>query len=457
MLGALLSGLGLFVSNRPLHAWPLQLVCLIPWLWALRRSRSPRRGALLGLIVGLVHSVPLVLWLELPPIMAAALALYVSLLWSLFGALGAWLLRGPPVLAAFAVGGAAVCVEWIDVSAVPIWGTAQAFTRVWSAFPAGIQLVSLTGILGIVFVLVTAQALVVALPSSSGRRAALALALLALAVVALDYAGWTRPADRTLRVAAIGWVDETLAPSELASDQALLDGIVAPALRDAAHQGARLAVLPETAFAVDDPAPLLAEIGELAQETGLVIAVGYFARRTNDNRVAFIGPGGRLGDEYRKTHLIAFLETYQAGDGTPVVVDVAGVKVGVLVCQDDNFSDLARGLARAGAEVIAVPTRDWREVKDEHLGNARFRPVENRVGMVRAAANGISAVISGRGELVAERDHFSQGAGLVIADLPVRESGTLYRRVGDWLALAVGLLLVAAGIRAVRVGGPSRP
>jgi apolipoprotein N-acyltransferase len=448
MGGALVSGLGLFLASGPVDAWFLQAICLVPWLWALHRSRSPKRGFLLGAIVGVVPAALAMIWLQLPAAMAIGLVAYTSIKWGLLGALAAWLLRGRPVVAAFAVAGAAVLVEWLNVTVMPVWGTAQAFTRPWAAAPFAMQLVAVVGILGLVFVVVAVQALAIALPGPSGKRAALALVVVIAAAVGIDALGWSEARTGSLKVAAIGWVTRDLAPAEQASDQALIDGVVAPLVERAAAEGARLVVLPETAFDADP------RLRPLAERHGVVIVAGYFDAERQQNTAVFAGaPGDPV---YHKTHLITGIERYTPGNGAPVLVDVDGVRVGVLICQDDNFTDLARGLALSGAELVVVPTNDWREVKGPHFESSRFRAVENDFAMVRAASNGISAIVSPRGEIVAARDHFTAGAGLVLAEVSIRDGATLYARSGDWAMLALAGLLVLLGVMAVRGAGPWR-
>ena len=79
---SLLSGLLLFVSDYPVHAWPLQAVALLPLLYALERLCASRKGALLcGLALGLGSTLPLLAVLEFPLLMGVPLALYLSLLW----------------------------------------------------------------------------------------------------------------------------------------------------------------------------------------------------------------------------------------------------------------------------------------------------------------------------------------------------------------------------------------
>ncbi|MFE4540797.1 nitrilase-related carbon-nitrogen hydrolase [Streptomyces scopuliridis] len=69
---------------------------------------------------------------------------------------------------------------------------------------------------------------------------------------------------------------------------------------------------------------------------------------------------GELVGRYRKIHLYdAFGDQESANvrpaDEPPVVIEVAGTKVGLMTCYDVRFPELARLLVDAGAEVLALP------------------------------------------------------------------------------------------------------
>ena len=64
---AALSGLLLFLSDHPLHLWPLQAVALLPLLIGLLRYCHSKKAALLaGLTLGAVSLVPMAVVLEFP-------------------------------------------------------------------------------------------------------------------------------------------------------------------------------------------------------------------------------------------------------------------------------------------------------------------------------------------------------------------------------------------------------
>lgn len=469
---AAVSGLLLFLADHPVHAWYLQAVALIPLLVALaREARSSVDALLAGLATGLVNLVPLAVVLEFPLLMAAGLGLYLTLIWVLL-ALGCfWTLRrGPAPVGALAAGAVAVLLEWLDFHAVPVWGTAQSFVRVWSAAPRAIQMVELGGMLLLVFVLVAGQALAARIIVSPRGRGTHALTLgLLLAAVAL-HAGlvWPRRADGTLRVGAVGWTSRDLPAGP---PSVVLETLYRPLALKALGRGARLVVSPEVGFRLgaEERQAILAKLARIARDHGAMLAVGYFDLARDDNRIAFIDGAGRLAGEYVKMHLIPTVERYRAGSGALVKLEgprfapapgrpPGRAVVGGMICQDDNFTDLARGYGRLGAQVVAVPTNDWRQVKDYHLENSIFRAVESRYGVVRAASSGVSAIIAPSGELLARSDHFHDGPRAIVADLPLRSStATLYARWGDWPALAclLGLALAFPLLRR-RVGADGK-
>ncbi len=57
-------------------------------------------------------------------------------------------------------------------------------------------------------------------------------------------------------------------------------------------------------------------------------------------------------------------------------------------------------------------------------------------------------IASPQGEILAQMDHFAEGPGLIVADVPLYEGGTLYSKLGDWLvALCLVLILIGAILR----------
>ena len=142
---------------------------------------------------------------------------------------------------------------------------------------------------------------------------------------------------------------------------------------EAAEAGARLVIFPEAfvtgynigpelLLALAEPADgaQVRELRTIAAEAGVALLVGYAELEGDDvyNSAVLIERDGQVLLNYRKTHLYGDLDraAFAAGEALAPVVELDGVKVGVLVCYDIEFPEPARALAERGAQLIAVPT-----------------------------------------------------------------------------------------------------
>jgi len=346
------------------------------------------------------------------------------------------LLRSSPMLGAFATGAFLVLLDWINFTTLPIWGTAQSFVRCWSSYPNLILFVSFTGMTGIIFALGTLQALLVTIivhPQQRPRRITAAVAIILVLTVMNLTVRYQQPIGK-LKVAAIGWTSTSGDPQ---TDD--FDMLFAQPVAKAAQAGARLIVSPEIGFWMADNEEL-ERFRQVARRHNVYLAVGYFHSIQRENRLFFMTPQGQVAAEYTKTFLTPF-EKFNRGDGTLKVIDIDGVRVGGMICQDDNFTRLSRDYSRQSVAVVAVPTLDWSTVKNAHLQNSIYRAVESRYAIVRAAADGISVIVSPMGRVLACRDHFQEGPGVIVAEVPVYSQRTTFGVLGHW-PVAAGLVFL---------------
>ncbi|HKO75214.1 MAG TPA: nitrilase-related carbon-nitrogen hydrolase [Gaiellaceae bacterium] len=142
------------------------------------------------------------------------------------------------------------------------------------------------------------------------------------------------------------------------------------ALREATGAGARIVLLPELVtsgyvFESEEEARALAipveELADWAEEAARAeaVVVGGFAELGDDgavyNSAAVFGPGGLVA-VYRKTHLWDREKLcFEPGPQAAPVVETPFGRIGVAVCYDLYFPELTRGLALAGADLIALP------------------------------------------------------------------------------------------------------
>ncbi|MCL5776017.1 carbon-nitrogen hydrolase family protein [Limibaculum sp. FT325] len=209
---------------------------------------------------------------------------------------------------------------------------------------------------------------------------------------------------------------------------------------DAAGQGAALLVTPEmalTGYAIGCEAcarlarPRGGEyhkaVAAIAREAGLAIAFGYpeAAGGGARNSAALISANGDTLADYAKTHLFDEIDRAQflAGDALSPIVELEGWRVGLAICFDIEFPEVARALARAGAELILVPTANMEPYRSVPLRLVPARAEENGIyvayanytgaeGAIRYCAR--SCVAGPDGEDLARA---GEGEALVVADL----------------------------------------
>jgi predicted amidohydrolase len=143
----------------------------------------------------------------------------------------------------------------------------------------------------------------------------------------------------------------------------------APMIADAAKQKADLVVLPETLtfcgtgrsfaeVAETIPGPSTEYFGSLAKEHNLYIVAGLVERDgpVLYNVAALIGPDGKFIGKYRKVALPrSEIESGITPGHEYPVFDTRFGKLGMMVCYDGFFPEVARQLSINGAEVIAFP------------------------------------------------------------------------------------------------------
>lgn len=158
----------------------------------------------------------------------------------------------------------------------------------------------------------------------------------------------------------------------------------------AASAGAGLVVLPELflcGYELRDVGPLAldlhgAEVGRLreaARAAGTALVVGAAERVGGGvaNSALCIDGTGELAGVYRKTHLFgAEHDAYVPGDGLGTVA-LAGRTVGPMICFDMEFPEVARSLARRGADLLVTISANSPPFELDHDLFARTRALEN--------------------------------------------------------------------------------
>jgi omega-amidase len=199
---------------------------------------------------------------------------------------------------------------------------------------------------------------------------------------------------------------------------------VRSALERLADQGCQLVVLPEMWSCGFDYRKLIGlaqrtpevveEMGRLSAQYGMVL-VGSLPEPDGEKvcNTAYLLDRGNLAGRYRKIHLFSLMNedrSFTGGDSW-LVADTSAGRIGVFICYDLRFPELARRLAVEGAEIIVVPG-EWPKPREEHWRTLlKARAIENQLFVVAANCCGMigkldffgsSLILGPKGEYLAE-------------------------------------------------------
>ncbi|MFT3769948.1 MAG: carbon-nitrogen hydrolase family protein [Minicystis sp.] len=227
-------------------------------------------------------------------------------------------------------------------------------------------------------------------------------------------------------------------------------------ITEAARRGAGIVLLPENfAYLGGDEAgkravaedlgqadgPIASRLREIARMRGVHVLAGGMPERSGDpdrpfNTLAVFAPDGSARAAYRKIHLFdvdlqerSYRESAATTAGNePVVIEAAGLKVGLSICYDLRFPELYRALAARGADVLVVPAAFTVTTGKDHWHVLlRARAIESQAYVVAAAqwgkhpggrtTYGKSCIVDPWGEIIAQA---SEGEGVITAPIDLR-------------------------------------
>ncbi len=226
-------------------------------------------------------------------------------------------------------------------------------------------------------------------------------------------------------------------------------------IRSAAKAGAHFIATPEntTLMAADGGAKLEKTVAErddkavpafsaLAEELGVWLLVGSLAIKVSErktaNRSYLFDPKGRIEARYDKIHLFdvnlpsgeTYRESNTVAPGTEAVIaSLPWARLGLSVCYDLRFPHFYRALAKAGAEILTVPSAFTETTGKAHWHVLlKARAIENGCFVIAPAQGGTHAngrktyghslIVSPWGDILAEG---GTEPGVVTAELDLGE------------------------------------
>ncbi len=329
-----------------------------------------------------------------------------------------------------------------------------------------LQLLAFTGTSGITFLIAWAAAAGNSVLERGSDRATRRVAITCAAIILVVLlAGSARmalfpPSGQTVRIASLSKPDldlhpdaavagrfarhESVSATEIETIRARSWAIADHLLTETEHEaqaGARIVFWGEGNALIlkEDEAALLERGRALAQHMsvylGMALASWHLETTPHlENKLVLMQPHGVAAWEYYKARPVPGREaaTSVRGDGKIRVVQTPFGRIGAAICFDADFPRLFAHTGRSGADIVLVPSNDWKAIDPYHTWMASFRAIEQGCNMVRQTSHGLSAAFDYQGRELGRMDHFRTNDHTLVVNVPTRGTRTFYNRCGDW-------------------------
>jgi len=483
---AFIAGMLLALSFAPIGWWPLAILtpAILIWLWD---GATPRRAAVLGfwfnagtfsvgtywlyIAIKEIGHAPLVLALFLMAGLVAIMSAYHALL--------GWFVAKylPPrgaVRWLVAIPGAWLFTEWWRswfLSGFGWLALGYAHTDNWLG-----ALAPVVGQFGLGFLTLLLAGTLVALLLGDRRTRVVgggvfvAIWLAAFGVRDID---WTQPYSRPIEVAVVQgaipqdekWLNE--------NREAILD-VYRTRTREA--HGADLIVWPESAIGdlANNQIEFYRDVYQEASAHGSSLMVGTLRAEANAktgedeyfNSVLSMDRSTPGVGWHDKHHLVPFTEfvpvpegvrkwlyrmnlpysDFNRGAAQQAPLEAAGQRVAATICYEDAYGATQLPALQTATMLVNVTNDAWfghSTARYQHLQISRMRAREAGRPLVRAANDGVSAVIGARGEIVKSAPEYE--ANVMRANIQPRIGLTPYARSGNWPVVCLGLVFGLLG------------
>lgn len=483
---AFVAGAALTLSFDPFGWWPFAifLPALLMWLWD---GATPRRAALLGfwfnfgtfsvgtywLYISLrLHGpapIPLAVFLMLG--LAGIMGCYQALLgWAVAKYLPA---RGA-VRWMIGIPGAWLLIEWWRGWFLTGFGWLSLGYAHTDSFLGSLSPVVGQYGLGLLTLIHAGAILTIALGTRRETYAAIA-AIVTIwgASLALRNVEWTSPQGQPISVAVV--------QGAVPQDQKWIDGNLKSILelyqaRTREAHGANLIVWPESAIPdlANNHVSYYRDVYAEASARGSSLVMGTLRAEPNQrtgveeyfNSVLAMDRATPGVGWHDKHHLVPFTEffpvpqfvrnwlrlmslpysDFNRGAARQAPLEAAGQRIAAGVCYEDAYGSTLLPAMGTATMLLNVTNDSWfgkSSARYQHLQISRMRAMETGRPMVRAANDGVSAVIGHRGEILARAPEYV--THVLRGNLQPRSGLTPYAITGNWLVIGLSLVFALAG------------
>ena len=345
-------------------------------------------------------------------------------------------------------------MEWIQYTFTPFasWGV-MAYSQ--SHNINIMQFVSVFGMAGLSFLIYWVNASIVQVITSK-RTSLLSFYLpISILIIVIIFGSLRFDIEKskgvkTITVATVG-TNSTVGglplPTKESNDKVISDLLIKT--KKAGDFGAKLIVWNEASFFTlpKDEKQVINLIKSVANDKKISIVASYVMPISEkpfqyENKYIFINEKGLIEYSYLKHQPVPGEPAIQ-GTNAFQTVQISETKIGGAICYDYDFPYIAREFGKIKADIIAVPSSDWRGIDPLHTRMSTFRAIEQGHSIIRSTRFGLSAMISPYGEMTSQSSSFDDNNKIMVSNIQAQRINTIYSKIGDlFVYLCFGFLVL---------------
>lgn len=460
----LIGFISLFFSNG---RWIIPLAAFLAPIFLVRflRFHKPLKGLIFLVIAGFISNI--FIWKGFIPgsgfiyyIMTFMMSLFTALVF-LIDRIYSQRLKG--IVSTLVLPAAFVLMDYISVSTNP-GGTFGSLATTQSSLPL-LQLISLTGIWGITFIIFWTASIINWLLDNDFDKHALrkALWVYVVPVTIIILYGQIRLAqdftDSTVKIASVNIPEMEM--HHIFSDQpdSVNEQINSNFLNNceiAARSEAKIVCGNEMMLNMssDKEDEYIERAKAVAVKNNIYIGLPMLIYPKDNpqarpmNKITWISPPGEILFTYFKAKPTPGEGSY--GDGVIRYFDSPYGRISAVICFDMDFLELLRQVNSMNIDIMLVPGNDWKEITPYHTYASSFRAIEQGFNLVRTASRGLSASFNYKGQVLSSQNYFTSHDAIFYSDVPTKGQRTVYAVIGDSFVWVCVLFFVSTTIFFIR-------
>jgi apolipoprotein N-acyltransferase len=354
-------------------------------------------------------------------------------------------------------------ILWLSVLAFPVFFTAYEFlmlrfsadgTATSIAYSQSnvlpvIQIASITGILGITFMVTfipSAIAVCLAFIKQKSKirfilisSGVILLSVLLFGILRINYNSDKNSVKAGLVVLEEKYHDMSKHPDFL--KDTLVTRLYENEISKLAEQDAKMIVLPERAININKETEniIIGMLSNAALKNQVYIITGYtnFKNKQEFNSALVISDEGKIVADYNKAHLVTGLENRFTHGGEIGLFKMQDIQMGISICKDLDFPAYIRKYGKADLNVLTIPAWDFGIDDWLHSRMSILRGVENGFSEIRTAREGRLTISDCFGRVNYESSSSKRQKSILIGNASLQRISTFYTRFGDWFGILV--------------------